>query len=100
MPWWSMGNIKSTHGTNTHGGGNVPNRQVSMAGPAVIYGDASMYVTAMQLSVDRTKLIVGTSLGSLRVYPWPPEPDQLLPPNAGVVTTAATGKCVYMCDSC
>jgi hypothetical protein len=39
----------------------------------VIHGDPSCAVTALQLSPDRSKLYVGTSLGTLRVYAWPPE---------------------------
>lgn len=65
MPSWSLDSVAVKHGAN---------KVVSTADTMqVIPGDPGCAVTALQLSADRTRLYVGTSLGTLRVYPWAPE---------------------------
>eukprot|EP01039_Chlorochromonas_danica_P002482 gene2482-2720_t len=54
---------------------------------SIMYGDSSISMTAMALSADRTKLFVGTSMGSIRIYPWPPDPNNM----PAYVPTGATG---------
>ncbi|RYG67046.1 hypothetical protein EON64_08325 [archaeon] len=55
----------------------------------IMYGDSSVSITALALSHDRTKLFVGTSLGCLRVYPWPPDPHAC-PSYSSPTSTNAT----------
>eukprot|EP01032_Pedospumella_encystans_P021980 gene21980-24919_t len=64
MPGWSLDSVSAKHGAKT---------VASSDSMQLISGDPSCAVTALQLSADRTRLYVGTSLGTLRVYAWPPE---------------------------
>mmetsp|Transcript_15032 Transcript_15032/g.16277 ORF Transcript_15032/g.16277 Transcript_15032/m.16277 type:complete len:1892 (-) Transcript_15032:105-5780(-) len=84
MPTWNMDQVKlnntySHHSTAVTSSNSASNQASSRIYPVVdgtylIYGDSSISVTAMHMSSDRAKLFVGTSVGSLRIYPWPPEP--------------------------
>lgn len=96
MPSWSVQMAKQS----THTPGHAPtisvlsNAQAALSkfypttdSMPIIYGDSSVSITAIALNADRTKLFVGTSLGSLRVYPWPPDPANMPPyiPTGGSV---------------
>jgi hypothetical protein len=87
MPTWSLESTNVRHhGAKTTAGS-------SDAAMQVIHGDPSCSITAMTLSASRTKLYVGTSLGTLRVYAWPPEIVHHPPSHAagGGNSTAVTG---------
>jgi WD40 repeat protein len=73
MPSWSMeANVK-------HKGHSSGRASTAGDGIQMLMGDPSVSITAMQLSNDRTRLFCGTSVGSLRVYSWPP----VSPPAVG-----------------
>lgn len=75
VPGWSLDSFGVKHG----GGGASKAITSSSDAMQSIHGDPGCAITALQLSPDRSKLYVGTSLGTLRVYAWPPE---ILPSTA------------------
>ena len=102
MPNWFLEQAKS----NNHSSGSVAlsNNNQSMLNyynkiypttdlSPILYGEASVYITCIQVSQDRTKLFAGTSIGSIRVYPWPPEPQSCsqTPPAIGTSIASTHG---------
>ena len=82
IPTWSLDAFTMKQGSG--------NKVVSSSNNDIIqmlHGDPSCAITAIQLSADRNKLYVGTSIGTLRVYPWPPE---FLPTSSTTAVTATT----------
>ena len=85
IPTWSLDAFTMKQGSG--------NKVVSSSNNDIIqmlHGDPSCAITAIQLSADRNKLYVGTSIGTLRVYPWPPEFLPTASTTAEVADTTAT----------
>lgn len=66
LPSWSFESVKASS----------VGKSVSSDNMQIINGDPSVAITALALNSDRTKLYAGTSVGSLRVYQWPPSDEK------------------------
>jgi len=86
MPGWSLDSVTVKHGAKTVASSDTMQ---------LISGDPSCAVTALQLSADRTRLYVGTSLGTLRVYQWPPEPAPMTAHGHGHHNSTVGVNCPY-----
>jgi hypothetical protein len=80
----NAGNTTTNNNNNNNNGGTVAvasagfnptGRYPTIDGVPTLFGDVSISITAVCLAPDRTKLFAGTSVGSIRVYAWPPDPQ-------------------------
>lgn len=84
--------------------GNNPNGKAwlqfypAMDTVPIIYSDNNILITAIKLTPERNRLLVGTNIGSIRVYPWPPDPAlvPLYAPNQNINQSSTSSSSVIL----